>query len=78
MRSVVGRFTDEEYLTLLNAYQKRRAKQYKREGVVRTITDKLALLTDEEFRRITGFILDSIDNMVLTVEEAEEGGDSDE
>ena len=78
MRSVVGRFTDEEYLTLLNAYQKRRAKQYKREDTVRGITDKLALLTDDEFRRITGFILDSIDNMVLTVEEAEEGGDSDE
>ena len=77
MRSVVGIFTDTEYLTLINAYQKRRAKQYKREGIVRDITDKLALLTDEEFRNITGFILDSIDKVVLTVEE-EEGGDSDE
>ena len=74
---MVGIFTDTEYLTLINAYQKRRAKQYKREGVVRDITDKLALLTDEEFRNITGFILDSIDKVVLTVEE-EEGGDSDE
>ena len=74
---MVGIFTDTEYLTLINAYQKRRAKQYKREGVVKDITDKLALLTDEEFRNITGFILDSINKMVLTVEE-EEGGDSDE